>query len=675
LVSAPWTLFNRPSLPLGALKAYLSKVVPQVQTDACHLYLQLAHALGYKRYQGVSKRVWRAEAVFSALLYPERAHLAESLYARTLKKGTAAPENFQQLVGQVSAVMADWLARINWSGLELVGFTISFCQVTASLYLISQIKAICPSLPVVVGGSSFSGERSAELLNRFPHIDYLVVGEGERPLSDLLRHLTGLRTRPAAALPDGVYAFDNKPGEPNRFSQLSRLDRLPVPDYDDYFNMLADFSPPHRFFPVLPIEGSRGCWWHRGDRSGQFKGCAFCNLNLQWQGYRTKRPDQVIREVDHLVGRHQVLSLAFADNAFPINHAASIFDGIRELGHDLSIFTELRAKTPPKLLRKMKAGGVDTVQVGIEALSSRLLAKMNKGVRAIDNLSMMKHCEALGIVNASNLMLHFPGSDDRDVKQTLDALAFARWYRPLKTVSFWLGLESPVHRFYRRFHIRSVFNHPNLKKLFPEPVAAGIRFMIQGYRGDRTRQRKLWRPVEIETDRWHKDYAILQRQTGGKPALIFHDGGRFIIIDQHLPMQATARHRLTGISAEIYRYCHVPRTLKQVAGRFVAHSPEQIRSFFRAMVQKRLIVEEDDCYLSLAVPASWMQCHEKPDPCPAYAALPMRFSEIHSNAIFMVLTKRWRRLSHRSKVGASNPPTCRIWRRPTIEPYRWSPRF
>ncbi len=607
LVSGPWPLFNRPSLPLGTLKAYLSAALPHIQTDACHLFLQVAQALGYDRYQDVSRRVWRAEAVFSALLYPEHAHLAESLYTKTLKRRDAATDDFQQLVGEVKTVVGDWLQRINWSGLDLVGFTISFCQVTASLYLISQIKAICPSLPVVVGGSSFSGERSADLLNLFPHIDYLVVGEGERPLAGLLRHLTDPRYRSTSQLPDGVFSSDTRPGETGRFSQLSRLDRLPVPDYDDYFNMLAGFSPHHRFFPILPVEASRGCWWHRQDAAGQFAGCAFCNLNLQWQGYRTKGPQQVIREVDDLVQRHQVLSLTFADNAFPMKPASSIFDGIRGLGRDLSIFTELRANTPPSLLRKMKQAGVDTVQVGIEALSSQLLAKMNKGVRVIDNLSLMKHCEALGIVNASNLMLHFPGSDDQDVNETLNSLAFARWYRPLKTVSFWLGLESPIYRFARRFHIRSVFNHPNLKKLFPEPVAAGIRFMIQGYRGDRTRQLKLWRTVEMETRQWHKDYDTMQRQTGGKPAMAFRDGGRFIIIDQHLPMQATVRHRLTGISAEIYRYCHAPRALKQVAGEFTAHSPEQIRTFFKSMVKKRLIFEEGDCYLSLAAPASWLK--------------------------------------------------------------------
>ncbi len=607
LVSAPWPLFNRPSLPLGALKAYLSTALPHVQTDACHLFLQLAHALGYEPYQAISRRVWRAEAVFSALLYPAHAHRAESLYMRSLKKGDVAPDDFQQLVGRVKTVMDDWLQGIHWSALDLVGFTISFCQVTASLYLISQIKAICPSLPAVVGGSSFSGERSADLLHLFPDIDYLVVGEGERPLAGLVSHLIGRRSRSITDIPDGVFSSASKPGEGIRFSQLDRLDQLPVPDYDDYFDMLAGFSPTNRFFPVLPVEGSRGCWWHRHDGGGQFKGCAFCNLNLQWQGYRTKRPDQVIQEVDHLVRRHQVLSLTFADNAFPIKHATAIFTGIRELGRDLSIFTELRAKTPPGLLRTMKQAGVDTVQVGIEALSSRLLAKMNKGVRAIDNLSLMKQCEALGIVNASNLMLHFPGSDDDDVDQTLDSLEFARWYRPLKTVSFWLGLESPVYRFAGRFHIRSVYNHPNLKRLFPEPVARKIRFMIQAYRGDRTRQLKLWRSVEKESRQWHKDYAAMQRQTGGKPALSFRDGGRFIIIDQNWPTQATARHRLTGVSAGIYRYCHIPRPLEEVAGMFATHSPEQIRAFFESMLKKRLMFEEGGCYLSLAVPAAWTQ--------------------------------------------------------------------
>jgi hypothetical protein len=49
LVSAPWPLFNRPSLPLGALKAYLSETLPGLNVQASHLFLKVANELGYDR--------------------------------------------------------------------------------------------------------------------------------------------------------------------------------------------------------------------------------------------------------------------------------------------------------------------------------------------------------------------------------------------------------------------------------------------------------------------------------------------------------------------------------------------------------------------------------------------------------------------------------------------------
>ncbi|WP_319525513.1 RiPP maturation radical SAM C-methyltransferase [uncultured Desulfosarcina sp.] len=606
LVSAPWPLFNRPSLPLGALQAYLKNALPSLAVDSSHFFLEVAHALGFERYHRISRRVWRAEAVFSALLYPQRAQLAESLYAGTFKKSDPAPADFSELVKQVESVSNRWLDRIDGAGLGLVGFSVSFCQVTASLYLASRIKAAFPSLPVVVGGSSFSGERSLGLLNAFPQIDYLVAGEGELALEALARQLLSpAREADPPALPDGVFSLNHPGGPKRRFSQLRRLDALPIPDYDDYFRLLKGFSPSRRFFPTLPIEASRGCWWRGRDSGAVFNGCAFCNLNLQWNGYRIKPVHRVVREVEHLVQRHEAISLAFADNTLPEKQAARIFDGIGNLNLDLSIFAELRAKTPPSTLRKMKRAGVDTVQVGIEALSSRLLKKMNKGTRAIDNLCLMKYCEAAGIVNAGNLMLHFPSSDADDVAQTLECLKFARWYRPLKTVSFWLGLDSPVYRFPERFGIRSVFNHPNLKKLFPGSVANGLCFMIQGYRGDRQRQRKLWRQVQREVRQWHRAYEAMQRQTNGRPALAYRDGGRFIVIDQQFPQAPVTRHRLAGTSADIYRYCATPRSLEQIAQRFTAFSSRQIRSFLQSMVAKRLTFTESDWYFSLAAPNAW----------------------------------------------------------------------
>lgn len=608
LVSAPWALFNRPSLPLGSLKAYLKANIPGLSVQTDHLFLRVAQELGYESYQMVSRRVWRAESVFAALLYPKRATSAESVFTHTLTKKEAAALDFKTLVGQVKRTTDRWLARVDWTALTLVGFSISFCQVFASLYLISQIKRIRRCLPVVVGGSSFSGERTDGFLKAFPDIDYLVLGEGEIPLTELLTFLSlSEYQRSATPLSDCIRVAGTVPQAPHGFCQLKRLEALPEPDYDDYFSLLASLPARQRFFPTLSLEASRGCWWHRSDRSKQFKGCSFCNLNLQWNGYRTKRSKQVVKEVNRLVQRYQVLSLAFADNAFPNNKAAVIFDEIEKLGYHLSIFTELRANTPPALLYKMKRAGVDTVQIGIESLSSRLLGKMNKGVRAIDNLCIMKHCEAVGIVCDSNLMLHFPSSDSQDVDETLTMLEFSRWYRPLKTVSFWLGLESPVYRFPGRFQIRATFNHPNLKKLFPKPMADAMRFIIQGYRGDRNAQRKRWRAVETNVRQWEADYMSLQRQTGGRPGLVFRDGRRFIIIEQPFPNQPVVKHRLSGTSARIYRFCQIPRAFEQIVGLSADHGPEAVQAFLTSMVDKRLMVREKNDYLSLASPVEPQQ--------------------------------------------------------------------
>ena len=47
----------------------------------------------------------------------------------------------------------------------------------------------------------------------------------------------------------------------------------------------------------------------------------------------------------------------------------------------------------------MRSAGMTEVQVGIESLSSKLLKKMSKGTTAIQNLEIMKNCEALGLQN------------------------------------------------------------------------------------------------------------------------------------------------------------------------------------------------------------------------------------------------------------------------------------
>jgi hypothetical protein len=235
-------------------------------------------------------------------------------------------------------------------------------------------------------------------------------------------------------------------------------------------------------------------------------------------------------------------------------------------------------------------------------LSTRLLKRLNKGTRAIDNLRVMRDCEALGIANVSNLILQFPGSDEQEVAETLQTLAFALPFRPLRCVPFWLGVGSCVWRRPADYGLTAVFNHPHYARLFPAEIVSALLFMIQGYRGDRGRQQKRWQPVRRAVAQWQRQYEQLRKAAMGQPALHFRDGREFLIIVQYRPDQKPIKHRLTGASRRIYLFCQKPRRLQRILSGFAPLTEAHIRSFLASLVDKRLMFEEDGRYLSLAMP-------------------------------------------------------------------------
>ena len=604
LVSTPWPLYSRPSIQLGALKAYLKTQFPELKVHALHVYLKVAECIGYKLYRAISERTWLAESVYAAMLFSERTKEIEKVFYREARgKPHLRKIDFKTLTSHVRDVSDSFINSVDWGCCRLAAFSICLCQLTSSLYFIKRIKQRFPDLAIVIGGSMFAGDSTRNLFQVFPEIDFVVNGEGELPLSQLVRHLIDSQSREdIPPIPGVVTRNAARDSTPASFCQVEALSSLPPPDYDDYFHMLKTFSPQKTFFPTVPAEISRGCWWRRQQSAGKYSGCAFCNLNLQWDGYRSKSPIQVVSEIDHLTTKHKTLSVAFMDNLFPVKTSREIFEQLGRLNKDFRFFGEMRASTPRRALEAMQAAGMHEVQIGIEALSTRLLKKLNKGTTAIQNLEIMKHCEDLGIANVSNLILHFPGSDHHDVEETLQNLEFALPFRPLRFVHFWLGLGSPVWQDSRAFGLRAVFNHPNYAALFPPDISRSMRFMIQAYRGDLGHQRKLWQPVKKKVRAWKKAYAEIHKGSSRSPILSFRDGRDFLIIRQKRFKAEPLTHRLVGTSRTIYLFCQKHRSLKMILAHFPGVAEDRIMPFLRMMVDKKLMFEENGKYLSLAVP-------------------------------------------------------------------------
>lgn len=607
LISAPWPVYNRPSIQLGALKASLLNNFPGLEVDSHHFYLNVAEKIGYKVYHEISEKSWLAESIYAALLYPEKKDEIKVLFEKESSDCKAVKGiGFDAILTAIKKTSDELIDKVDWRKYLYAGVSVCLCQLTSSIYFINRIKEKFPELPVAVGGSLFSGLNPEEFFNAFTAIDFIINGEGELPLNHLTKQfIDGKNSSEFTSIPGLI--IRNRPDKTDytqdlNFSQTKNLDTLPVPDFSDYYKTLGSLPPSKQFFPTLPMEMSRGCWWSRKSEHDQ-RGCAFCNLNLQWKGYRGKSVDRIIKELDYLSSKYKGLSINFMDNLIPFKNADEIFEKVMTLKKDFSLFCEIRANISYENLLTMRKAGVRYVQVGIESLSSNLLYKINKGTTAIQNMEIMKNCEATGITNNSNLILYFPTSDEDDVEETLKALEFAEVFRPLTTVRFQLGLGSPVMNAGKAFGIKSAFNHKNYKILFPERINTSVRFLNQGYKGDLGIQKKLWQPVKKRVLEWERSYKKLHDTPNAIPVLTYRDGKDFLIIKKRKTDGEHETHRLTGASREIYLFCEQNRSFTEIKNQFPRLSSQAIFSFLSMMTEKKLIFEDSDRYLSLAIKA------------------------------------------------------------------------
>ncbi|MFP4037948.1 MAG: RiPP maturation radical SAM C-methyltransferase [Desulfobacteraceae bacterium] len=614
LISTPWPFFDRPSIQLGALKAYLNASFADIRAEARHSYLSVAAELGYKRYGAVSERTRLAEIPYAALLYPEKAGELEWLWDRMSRgsmrlNGVGLEEICTSLERTSERVLDEIAAHCP----DLVGFSLCLAQLTSTVYFIRGLRTRGVSAPVAVGGSGCAGRLGLSLLRTFSEVDFVVTGEGERPLGHLVGHLLEHQDEDPPPFP-GLLARtgEETAGWEQLRSQVESLDQLPFPDFEDYFSLLKSLGSEPPFLPRLPMEISRGCWWRTPRGGGGEKGCRFCNLNLQWEGYRAKSPERVAREVDELTEKHRLLTVSFTDNLLPARGQERLFRCLAELPKDLSLFAEMRSTVSPRAQAAMAEAGMRRVQVGIEALSSSLLRKMRKGTTAMVNLEIMKRSEAPDMPElASNLILQFPGSGDQEVQETLENLEFASVFKPLKPIPFWLGFDSPVWRRPGDYGIQRVFNHRFYARLFPDSVLRTLITMIQGYHGEVRRQQRLWRPVKERVRRWQRDYYDLHRAPGSEPILTYRDGGTFLIIYQRRKQNDPMTHRLVGPSREIYLFCGRSRSIKRIVQQFERFGQDRLQGFLQMMVDKRLMFREGDRYLSLAVPARGLGREER----------------------------------------------------------------
>ncbi|RUM39834.1 MAG: hypothetical protein DSY80_11405 [Desulfocapsa sp.] len=588
LASMPWAIFNRPSIQLASLKSYLDRH-SDFRTDLFHPYLKVAANMGAEQYHYLALNSWAGESLYAPLLFPEQLASAEKLFYAECKSNPVLNKlHFQTCLNALEQNLEQWVDSLDLSSYSLFGFSICFNQLLSTLTAAKYIKTVCPDLPIVVGGSGCVGDIGASLLQNFSQIDYVINGEGEEALLQLSRSIA---TKELPVLLPETILTKGKNANPCCSSGIKDLNTLPIPDYSFYFKEMQRSFPENNFIPVLPLEFSRGCWWNR---------CKFCNLNLQWHGYRKKTAVRMLDEVQEQAKRHQCLDFCFTDNALPPKETDTFFANVAQLEIDYDFFAELRVITAPDTLTSYHQGGLNAIQIGIEALSSGLLKKMAKGTRCIENIAAMRQSAEAGIILDGNLICEFPGSSYEEVEETLRNLDFVLPYTPLSSATFFLGHGSPVAENPRDYNITAILQHKKNQQLFPPELLQKLTMLIKGYRGNKSQQEKLWKPVYKKIQQWHNFHK--NRKSAQFP-LSYRDGGEFLLVRQERIKGSPLRHRLQGSSRKIYLFCQRIRSIDEILSKFPQISKKVLIPFLENLIDKKILFREDDLFLALAVKA------------------------------------------------------------------------
>jgi ribosomal peptide maturation radical SAM protein 1 len=432
LVSMPTLSARHPSFQLGLLAPFLEQHGFAAQPFS--LFMYFGTHVGW-RMNEVLAEVWPSligEWIWSKAAFGEAgrddAYFAafERNIGNICRMADCTPDDLIRIRDDAAPRFIDFCVdSVDWSRFGLVGFSLVFQQVLASLALARALKERHPSLPVIFGGASLEDDIADEIMRTCPQVDYAFCGDAEVSLPGAIRNI--LSGKPVDGQPGLMWRDGGKVAFTGRAANLHDMRATPVPDFDEYFYARREggFARYDRGDDVLlPIETARGCWW------GMKHHCTFCGLNRAGMEFRAKPAEQVLDMLEGLSRRYGRMDFNAIDNIMAPEYAEQLFGRLAEQKSDIRLHYEIRPYFKRAQLARMREGGLVSVQPGIESLSTHILKLMRKHSTGMRNLELMKWCTYYGINNLYNILVGFAGETAADYQTQCDAIGKIPHFQP-----------------------------------------------------------------------------------------------------------------------------------------------------------------------------------------------------------------------------------------------------
>ena len=318
----------------------------------------------------------------------------------------------QQIESVLWSMTGGWVDAILRDRPTVVGFSVTEVSLYTSLMLARAIKVHEPTTVTVFGGPECMNSWAA--LIEEDAVDFVVLGEGERPFVDLLQALD--RRQEHAAIP----AVLDKRARlwPPRPAVNTDLDGLPYPD----FSKMDFLGYAYQGVTELPILSSVGC----------VQDCTFCSRRFLHGTFRFKSSERIVNELQRGVESYGATSFFFVDSLINgrvpqllrwTSRVASM--QMRIQWHANAI---LSPRTSRELLDTMRRSGCIRLWYGLESGSSAVLNDMRKyaDIEAIEGIIRDTH--QAGILITCFLIVGYPTETETDFKATLHFVERNRRY-------------------------------------------------------------------------------------------------------------------------------------------------------------------------------------------------------------------------------------------------------
>lgn len=246
--------------------------------------------------------------------------------------------------------------------------------------------------------------------------DYIILGEGELTLQELLKQLQTENFQADSILGisyhDGVQVIRN----PNR-PVLKELDSLPDPAWDmvDIDAYRKIWVNSHGYF-ALNIATTRGCPYK----------CNWCAKPIYGQRYNSRSPKRVATEIAMQINKNKADYFWVCDDIFGLKPGwVQTFQ--KELVA-LNVSPKFMIQSRVDLLLKednieaLAAAGLDEVWVGAESGSQKILDAMDKGTQIEQIYTATKLLKSKGIRVAFFLQFGYIDEQWEDIQKTIQML-------------------------------------------------------------------------------------------------------------------------------------------------------------------------------------------------------------------------------------------------------------